>query len=394
MQNNRIYTTGEFAKRANVSVRTIRYYDEKDLLKPAVIKESGYRYYTDSDFAKLQKIIVLKRLGFSLEEIFNISQNDRNTEYVKQSFELQQKLIQEKIAELMQIEQAIHEVSQTVSNKQDTDWNKIINLIHLISMEETLEKQYKNSNSINARIELHQRFSENTWGWFRWIYSKLNIQRGMKVLEVGSGNGQLWADNIDYLPDNVEIILSDISTGMMRSARKKLKGKEHIFTYNCFDFNEIPYVNESFDIVIANHALFYAKDRENTLHEIYRVLKKGGQFCCSTYGEGHMKEIELLVKEYDEKIALSEVKLYDIFGLDNGLADLSTLFDDVNIVRYEDNLVVTQLKPLINYIYSCHGNQLGYLMGKQDDFEKFVLMKMGKKGLRITKDAGIFYCVK
>lgn len=65
----RIYTTGEFAKKAGVSVRTIRYYDKQGMLKPSHVSQSGYRLYTDGDFARLQKILTLKYLGFSLEEI-------------------------------------------------------------------------------------------------------------------------------------------------------------------------------------------------------------------------------------------------------------------------------------------------------------------------------------
>ena len=394
MQEKSIYTTGEFAKRANVSVRTIRYYDDKGLLKPTIIKESGYRFYSDHDFAKLQKIIALKRLGFSLEDIASISQQDRDAGFVKESFELQLKLIREKIAELKHIEQAIQEVSLAVASKPETDWNKITSLIHLLSMEETLVKQYKNSKNINARIELHQKFTQNTQGWFYWIFNTLHLKRGMKILEIGCGNGQLWKDNLDDIPDNIHIVLTDISSGMLRNAKTKLKEVEDIFTYNCFDFNEIPYENESFDVVIANHVMFYAKDRERTLHEIHRVLKKGGLFCCSTYGKQHMKEVELLVKEFNENIALSEVKLYDLFGLDSGSTELSPLFSNVEILRYEDSLFVTEMLPFVEYIYSCHGNQMDYLSGQQDRFEKFILNKIGKKGLHITKDAGIFYCKK
>ncbi len=388
------YTTGEFAKRANVSVRTIRYYDETGLLKPAITKASGYRFYTDSDFAKLQKIIVLKRLGFSLEEISNISQHSKDSVLIKESFDLQLKLIQERISELKQIEQAVLEVSQTVTSKPETDWNKIISLIHLTSMEETLEKQFKNSKNINARIELHRRFSNNTQGWFQWIYKNLPLQAGMNVLETGCGNGQLWADNIELLPDNISIVLSDISSGMIRNAKNKLKEMPQVFTYQCFNFNEIPFSDESFDIVIANHVLFYAKDREKTLTEIHRVLKKGGLFCCSTYGKNHLKEIELLVKEYDNRIALSEVKLYDIFGLDNGALELSALFVTVNTLRHDDSLFVTEMQPLVDYIYSCHGNQMEYLTNQTEDFERFIMKKLGKRGITITKDAGIFLCMK
>lgn len=390
----KLYTSGEFAKRANVSVRTIRYYDEIGLLKPSVIEDNGYRYYTDSDFIKLQKIIVLKRLGLPLQEIAVISCKGSDTGLIQESLKLQQKLIQDKIAELKRMEKTIKTVSQSLTGKVDTDWNKIISLIHLISMEETLSAQYKSSANITARINLHKNFSINPYGWFRWIFDFLKIQEGMSILELGCGNGQLWLDNLDRLSGNIRVILSDISAGMLKQARANLSCKEDVFSYYCFSFDEIPYPDESFDMVIANHVLFYAKDREKVLGEIYRVLKKGGRFCCSTYGKNHMKEIEALVKEFDERIALSEVKLYDIFGLDNAYDELLAIFATTEKHKYKDKLLVNRLQPLLDYIYSCHGNQMTYLLPKKEAFEKYVQKKIGKDGLIITKDAGIFICKK
>ena len=63
------YTSGEFARKANVTIRTLRFYDKQGILKPNKISSSGYRLYTDEDFGRLQKILSLKYLGFSLEEI-------------------------------------------------------------------------------------------------------------------------------------------------------------------------------------------------------------------------------------------------------------------------------------------------------------------------------------
>ena len=69
MTKDGYYTSGEFAKKANVTLRTIRYYDRQGILKPSKVADNGYRLYTDADFAKLQKILSLKDLGFSLENI-------------------------------------------------------------------------------------------------------------------------------------------------------------------------------------------------------------------------------------------------------------------------------------------------------------------------------------
>ncbi len=66
MPVNPYYTSGQFAKKANVSIRTVRYYDKQGLLKPSGMSEGGYRLYTDSDFAKLQKNSFLKVPGLFL----------------------------------------------------------------------------------------------------------------------------------------------------------------------------------------------------------------------------------------------------------------------------------------------------------------------------------------
>lgn len=62
-------TVGELAKRMGTTVRTLQYYDKVDLLKPSAESEGGRRLYTDKDMVKLNQILSLKSLGFSLEDI-------------------------------------------------------------------------------------------------------------------------------------------------------------------------------------------------------------------------------------------------------------------------------------------------------------------------------------
>lgn len=65
-----LYKIGEFAKLTNIPVKTLRYYDEINLLKPEEIDLfSGYRYYGDKQKEDLEIILALKEAGFSLEEI-------------------------------------------------------------------------------------------------------------------------------------------------------------------------------------------------------------------------------------------------------------------------------------------------------------------------------------
>ena len=59
MDLSNYYTSGEFARMANVSIRTIRYYDKQNILKPSYVKPTGARFYTESDFVRLQQILLL-----------------------------------------------------------------------------------------------------------------------------------------------------------------------------------------------------------------------------------------------------------------------------------------------------------------------------------------------
>ena len=63
---------GELAQRAGVTPRTIRYYESLGLLEPSEREGSGFRYYTEAELARLQKINALKELGLSLEEITTV----------------------------------------------------------------------------------------------------------------------------------------------------------------------------------------------------------------------------------------------------------------------------------------------------------------------------------
>lgn len=65
-----MYKIGEFANVVKSNIKTIRYYDEIDLLKPKVIdKFTSYRYYDEDNVREYYAIILLKQMGFSLEEI-------------------------------------------------------------------------------------------------------------------------------------------------------------------------------------------------------------------------------------------------------------------------------------------------------------------------------------
>lgn len=389
----KLYSTGEFAKKANVSVRTIHYYEKKGLIRPEKVSESGYRYYGEEEFARIQRILTLKLLGFSLEEIQTLSFHETNRDFLQHSFEMQLSLVRKKIEHLRAVEESIQNVSQMFSEQETPDWGEITKLIGIINMDKDLVEQYKNGKNLDARIELHSRFSHNPISWFTWIYEHMKLAEGEQVLELGCGNGRLWQENAAAIPDHASILLSDLSPGMLEDTKKKLAAVDRgHFSYEMIDCHQIDKGDASFDLVVANFLLFYARNLGQTLGEIRRVLKPGGRFVCATYGRYHMKEVEELVKEFNPKISLSSgVRLYDNFGLENGQKELEKHFSHVEKIEYPDYLKVTDVELLTDYIMSCHGNQREFLNPEYERFHTFLERKFEKKGyIRITKQAGIF----
>lgn len=394
MKKQGYYSTGEFMKLAHITKKTIRYYDEHNILKPSYTNpDTRARFYTDADLARLQQILVLKYLGFSLSDIRIMTINQSDSLYMGESLKLQLKLVEERIDQLQLVANTIKETSRLLLDKDEVDWSHSLEVIHEIGLEKSLKNQYNNSSNISARINLHKLYSRNEQGWFPWIYEHCEIKPGMRILEIGCGDGTFWFENIEKLPPSIEVVLSDLSEGMLRDARRTIDLESAEFSFQSFDCHEIPYLDHSFDLVIANHLLFYCDDIPKVLQEIQRVIKPQGTLISSTYGADHMKEVSELVSQFDDRIVLSGHKLYEKYGKENGLDLLSSYFLQNNWCSYEDSLFIPSPEALISYILSCHGNQNQYIIDRYNEF-RLLVQRYTHKGFSITKDAGIFVSKK
>jgi ubiquinone/menaquinone biosynthesis C-methylase UbiE len=256
-----------------------------------------------------------------------------------------------------------------------------------------LAHQYHNASNLNARIYLNEHFSTNQQSWQRWVFEQFHVSPGLHVLELGCGSVALWLQNRDRIPESWDITLSDFSQGMLREAQESLKEVEHSFTFQVVDIQAIPFEDESFDAVIANYVLHHVPDREKAFAEVRRVLKPGGRFYAASMGQKDKHQLDELVLRLkpDADIALPA----DTFFLENGSEELARSFSQVTLHRYHDELVVTEVAPLIAYVLSSH--IIGPLLSEEllAQFRSDVEQEIATKGaFRITKDSGMFEAMK
>lgn len=266
-----------------------------------------------------------------------------------------------------------------------------------------MEKQYRNASNLNARIALHERFSTNEHGWVRWLFDQLGLPPGARVLEIGCGTGKLWADNLDCIPDDWSITLTDASPGMLRETEGNLDDTGR-FRFRVVDARELPFEDGTFDAVIANHVLHHVPERRRAISEAARVLADNGALYAATGGLGHMREMNRMVQILDPAHpddGLAERSIGG-FSLNNGAEQLSQHFPDVSLRRYEDDLIVTEARPLVDYILSAMtvqeaiaGLPEAEIQTRVSWLTRSLEREISDHGsIHITKDTGLFVARK
>jgi SAM-dependent methyltransferase len=259
----------------------------------------------------------------------------------------------------------------------------------LSDQEYLLTDHYKDASNLNARIELHRRFSTNKQGWTRWVFDQLNLPSECRILELGCGPGDLWCENLDHVPTGWQITLTDFSPGMLQQAQENLAGSGRPFEFEIVDAQSVPYNDESFDVVIANHMLYHVPDRAQALGEIRRVLKAGGRFYASTVGLGHMRELYEIIDRFDPDKKLQHV--VPPFTLENGQEQLALWFTQITLRRYEDDLVITEVELLVAYILSLADAKSVFVDPKLAKLIEYLEQEIATHGaIHITKDSGVF----
>lgn len=382
----------EFAKRAGVTVKTLLHYDKIGLLKPSEKTDCGYRIYCEEDFLRLQQITTLKFIGLSLMEINQILHESQAN--LESMISFQKKALEEKKKHIESVITVFNKAENQIKDTGFLEVEELIDIIKITNMENGVIEQYKTAEKFKLRGNLHS-YNINKTEWNSWCFKHMEFPSKARVLELGCGTGELWSKNSENIKNDWNITLSDFSKGMLISTEKNLEHLNTNFIYEEINAQEIPYKDESFDIVIARHMLYFVPDIGKALAEIKRVLVKGGVFYATTTSRESMAELNELVKNFDSSMELHNNGMCHRFDLEGGGQLIKEYFNEVKVDILQGKIVVDKAEHIVSYKASTIKGSTILVENKKQEFTRYIENYIKEKGnVSITTKACIFKAKK
>ncbi|MBI9045710.1 MAG: class I SAM-dependent methyltransferase [Anaerolineaceae bacterium] len=236
---------------------------------------------------------------------------------------------------------------------------------------------------------LHQCFNTNSIDFHEWVFDHLEAKPKHKILELGCGNAVLWKKNKDRLPEEISVVLSDLSWGMALAAFQAVEKDKRFRPLVC-DIQVFPARSEElFDQIIANHVFHHVPNLENVVQGIYEKLKPGGFLYTVTNGKDHMKEMYSMIQKAIPGF-VPNLYLQKQYLLEDAPTILSKKFKNIEVIPFINDLWITEAKPLIAYIISMFGIKPFLTNENINHLEKYLMERIETEGgIKITKSTGI-----
>ncbi len=276
-----LYTAGQLAELAGVTSRTIRYYDQRGLLRPVDYSEGGYRLYDKEALLKLQRILMLKFAGLSLEEIQSTLLLEEGQSFLEVLEDQRQILVQKK--------DQLEEIILLLENIQEQNGENLDSLVTMMK----LIKSVNHSGRTYRFLEAH-----GERNLYPFEFDQLLLTEDMKVLDAGCGFGLLWRFGWNRIPRGVQVTMMDVYSGVLEqfgqfydeNAGKLSAETEFLLLNQNIEDGEL---TEKYDRIVLAFTYKYLKSPEETLNKFSDALNPGG-FLMVVQGTGD------IVEEYDE----------------------------------------------------------------------------------------------
>ncbi|MDC7294506.1 MerR family transcriptional regulator [Butyrivibrio sp. DSM 10294] len=387
-------TSGEIAKQAGVSAKALRVYDEKGLLKPVGYSEGNYKLYDKSSLMILEKIIALKHVGFSLEEIKSSLENDEQ-ESIEATLRKQLQLMEDRIYQLQKSAGCIKAALARID--ENPDWDDVADIIRKMEFSQGQDERrwYAASHAADG-IE-----------WYVKIYDSLNFEEGDRVLDLGCSFGLLWRENWDRIPVNFQVDGYDIHGNWADDLYEYLKGNRSTLPKDSdiqVIFSNLE-LDETWDRIrekrytkaVAHYLLNYIEGREKFVRNVSKSLVSGGLFSVNTYGISKMDSFwEKMIADMglDNSFVIArrdELKANE----DAFKEELSGYFKRVDLVALPCPIIYDDAELLFQRLTKRYAGGIRYIEQNKEKILAFLDKKIQEEGsIVMDNDSGFFHCYK
>lgn len=283
-------TSGEIAKKAGISQKAVRLYDEKGLLKPSDYSEGNYRLYDNESLLVLEKIIALKQIGFSLEEIRDNLVGKKNDDILTTL----QEQIEMMEAKRYELERAITRIKAVIARSNGKpDWDDVA---------EVLKSMQEDQNSDDGHFYALEH-TKDELDWYVKVFRSLEVKEGERVLDLGCGFSKVWRNNWEEIPKNVQIDGYDLRGSWADDFEKFVEANEEklaegtdidLFFEDVEDGDTWTHImgGEKYSMILAHYLTDELKKPETFLERASKVLDQDGVMSLNIFGtipEAHLK---------------------------------------------------------------------------------------------------------
>lgn len=390
-------TSGEIAKKTGVSQKTVRLYDEKGLLKPSGYSEGNYRLYDNEALAVLEKIIALKQIGFSLEEIHDNLATEKDVD-ITEVLTRQLKILETRRYE---IEKAIASINSVLLRQSEPDWDSVAEIVKTMQTDQGADVNHFQALLHNAGQD-----------WYVTIYKSLELQADTRVLDIGCGYGKLWRNNWSEIPAGVTVAGYDLRgswaddfAGYAEQHKETLA--DGVEVKLCFEDIEKTETWEGieenvkqcggYDLIIAHYLLDFIRDREAFFERVTEALAPEGM--CSVNGASVSREhafwleifgkLQLKTDFLVEREARSREKREEFREL------LFRYFSKVENTTLGSVMRYTDANELFAYLLDRYPEAKKYLTEKEAVLREYFVSEIKQKGaFLLPKSTDFQHCFK
>ena len=388
-------TSGEIAKKAGVSQKAVRLYDEKGLLKPTEYSEGNYRLYDAGALKILEKIVALKQIGFSLEEIRdNLVAGEAGN--IEEALRMQLKVMEEK---RYRTEMVIDAIKRTLDRKSDSlDWDDVAEIVTSVSLDQEADR--------NHWLMLQHTVPGEDW--YVKVFGSMGFKKDEKILDLGCGFSKIWRNNWQQIPEGAKIFAYDVRGSWAEDFGKFLfenqkdlpEGVSIDLAFEDLE-EELSWEKidkeKTYDKIVAHYLYSELKDPEKLVARASEVLSDGGMF--SMNGPSPCTW-DVIFKDALTALSLDSSFIDEVISKDKAEMEgfkemLGKYFGSVEKVILTSSFRYDEADDLLSKMKESYPGQEKFFCKYGEKIREYFAEKIEKSGeLLVTTESYFFHCGK